>query len=100
MVRKLRGQATSDGLAEETVMTDPDIFERTNALSEEEERLYAHAGDGHGLTAEETQRLEAIQVELDRCYDLLHQRRASRAAGLDPAAARLRPREVVEKYDQ
>ena len=81
-------------------MIDPDIFSRANALSEEEERLYEHAGDGHGLTAEETDRLEAIRVELDRCYDLLHQRRARRAAGLDPAEAQLRPRATVEKYDQ
>jgi hypothetical protein len=81
-------------------MTDPDIFERTNTLSEEEERLYEHASDGHGLTAEETERLAAIRVELDRCYDLLHQRRARRAAGLDPAGAQLRPGQVVERYDQ
>ncbi|MFI5259320.1 MAG: DUF2630 family protein [Candidatus Limnocylindrales bacterium] len=81
-------------------MTDPDIFERTNALSEEEERLYEHASDGHRLTTEETERLAAIRVELDRCYDLLHQRRARRAVGLDPAGAQVRPGEVVERYDQ
>jgi predicted small metal-binding protein len=81
-------------------MNDPDIFARANALSEEEERLYEHASDGHGLSAEETDRLEAIKVELDRCYDLLHQRRARRAAGLDPAGAELRPGQTVEKYDQ
>jgi hypothetical protein len=81
-------------------MTDPDIFDRANALSEEEERLYEHAGDGHGLTAEEMARLQAIKVELDRCYDLLHQRRARRDAGLDPAAAEPRPESVVEKYQQ
>lgn len=81
-------------------MTDPDIFERTNALSQEEERLYEHASDGHGLTAEETERLAAIRVELDRCYDLLQQRRARRAAGLDPAGAQLRAGEIVERYDQ
>jgi predicted small metal-binding protein len=84
----------------EIAMTDPDIFKRANELSEEEERLYEHAGDGHGLTAEETDRLEAIKVELDRCYDLLHQRRARREAGLDPADAQLRPGGTVEKYDQ
>jgi hypothetical protein len=81
-------------------MTDIDIFDRANALSEEEERLYVHAGDGRGLTTEETARLATIKVELDRCYDLLHQRRARRAAGLDPADAQLRSGEVVERYDQ
>jgi hypothetical protein len=84
----------------ETGMTDPDIFERANTLAQEEEDLYRHAGDGHGLTADESERLTAIKVELDRCYDLLHQRRARREAGLDPADAHLRPAEVVEEYDQ
>ena len=34
-------------------MIDGDIFGRINALSDEEEGLWQHAGDGHGLTAEE-----------------------------------------------
>ena len=37
-------------------MTDPDIFHTINALSAEEERLYASAGDGSGLTIEATER--------------------------------------------
>ena len=81
-------------------MTDPDVFDRANALAEEEERLYEHAGDGHGLSAEETARLAEIKVELDRCYDLLHQRRARREAGLDPSSAKPRPGSVVEGYQQ
>ena len=78
-------------------MIDPDIFSRANALSEEEERLYEHAGDGHGLTTEETDRLEAIRVELDRCYDLLHQRRARRAAGLDALRRRDGPADRIAR---
>jgi len=81
-------------------MTDPDIFGTINALSAEEEGLYARAGDGEGLTNADVERLEAIKVELDRCYDLLHQRSARRAAGLDPTAARARSAEVVERYEQ
>jgi hypothetical protein len=81
-------------------MTDPDIFTYINELSAEEERLYATAGDGSGLSTEASERLEAIKVELDRCYDLLHQRQARRAAGLDPTEAELRPVEVVERYQQ
>jgi hypothetical protein len=81
-------------------MTDLDIFQRINTLSSEEERLYAEAGDGQGLTAEATERLEAIKVELDRAYDLLHQREARRAAGLDPDEASARSAEVVEHYQQ
>ena len=81
-------------------MTDLDIFHRINALSAEEERLYAEAGDGQGLTADATERLEAIKVELDRAYDLLHQRDARRSAGLDPDEASPRPADVVEHYQQ
>jgi len=81
-------------------MIDGDIFGRINALSEEEERLWEHAGDGHGLTADEQERLEAIKVELDRAYDLLHQREARRATGQDPRDAEPRPAEIVEGYEQ
>ena len=81
-------------------MIDGDIFGRINALSDEEQQLWEHAGDGHGLTVEEHERLEAIRVELDRAYDLLHQREARRAAGLDPREAEPRSPEVVESYQQ
>jgi hypothetical protein len=81
-------------------MTDSDLFGRINALSEEEEKLFALAGDGSGLGQDDIDRLEAIKVELDRCYDLLHQRVARRAAGLDPATAKPRSPAVVERYEQ
>ena len=81
-------------------MTDPDIFERINALSTEEEQLFEAAGDGSGLSADDVERLAAIKVELDRAYDLLHQREAKRAAGLDPSEAEARPAETVESYQQ
>jgi hypothetical protein len=81
-------------------MADDDVFGRINALSEEEEHLWQTAGDGHGLSADEQRRLEAIRVELDRAYDPLHQRAARRAAGLDPSEAVPRPAEVVEGYEQ
>jgi Protein of unknown function (DUF2630) len=81
-------------------MGDDDIFDRINALSEEEEHLWQSAGDGQGLGAEEHARLDAIKVELDRAYDLLHQRAARRAAGLDPREAEPRPAEIVENYQQ
>ena len=81
-------------------MIDGDIFGRINSLSDEEEHLWEHAGDGHGLTADEHDRLETIRVELDRCDDLLQQRSARRSAGLDPKAAAPRPADVVEQYEQ
>jgi uncharacterized protein DUF2630 len=81
-------------------MIDSDIFDRINALSEEEERLFARASDGSGLSQDEIDRLEAIKIELDRAYDLLHQRVARRAAGLDPGDAAPRAGDVVERYEQ
>ena len=81
-------------------MADQDIFHRINELSAEEERLYASAADGTGLTPDERERLESIKVELDRSYDLLHQRQARVAAGQDPEGAKARSADVVEHYEQ
>jgi hypothetical protein len=81
-------------------MSDVSVYDHINDLSSEEETLFASASDGQGLTTEASERLVAIKVELDRCYDLLHQRQARRAAGLDPEEATLRPSEVVERYQQ
>jgi len=81
-------------------MPDIDIFQTINDLSAEEERLYASAADGSGLDGAERDRLEAIKVELDRCYDLLHQREARAAAGQDPDSATARSATIVEGYEQ
>lgn len=83
-----------------TSAAEPSIFETINTLSSEEEELYREASDGHGLSQPAIDRLEAIKVELDRCYDLLHQRQARIAAGLDPDEAKVRSAEVVERYQQ
>ena len=81
-------------------MADLDLFQTINTLSAEEEQLWASASDGSGLTPQQQDRLEAIKVELDRCYDLLHQRQARAAAGLDPDDASVRSAETVEGYEQ
>jgi Protein of unknown function (DUF2630) len=81
-------------------MTDRSVFSRINELAEEEERLWDRASGGDGLDGPEQHRLEQIKVELDQCYDLLHQRRARRAAGLDPDEAEVRREDVVERYQQ
>ena len=81
-------------------MADLDIFQTINDLSSEEERLYSSAGDGGGLSEAERERLQAIKVELDRCYDLLHQRQGRADAGQDPETAQVRSAEVVERYEQ
>jgi len=79
---------------------DDDLFARINALSREEEALYAKAGDGTGLDGADLDRLEQIRVQLDQVYDLLHQRQGRRDAGQDPDDAQLRPADVVEDYKQ
>ncbi len=61
----------------------------------------------HQLRAEETRTgrgdasaAAALEVELDRCWDLLRQRRALRSAHQDPSAAQARSGPVVEHYLQ
>jgi hypothetical protein len=81
-------------------MKDRTLFEHINELATEEEGLWEQAGDGGGLDPAERARLEAIRVELDQCYDLLHQREARRSAVLDPNDAIVRPADVVERYQQ
>jgi hypothetical protein len=81
-------------------MTDRPILDHINALANEEAQLWERASAGGGLGTADQERLDTIKVELDRCYDLLHQRQARRDAGLDPEEAELRPAEVVERYQQ
>ena len=80
-------------------MDDADIVRRIGQLADEEHSLErAHAGKA--LSDEELDRLRALEVALDQCWDLLRQRRARRRAGQDPDAATVRPEEVVERYRQ
>jgi hypothetical protein len=81
-------------------MKDARLFQYINELSAEEEELFARAGEGGGLSQAEIERLDEIKVELDQGYDLLHQRQARRAVGLDPSEAEVRPPEIVERYQQ
>lgn len=77
-------------------MNEGDIHTRINGLVEEEKAL-REAGD---LSRADRERLESLEVELDRYWDLLRQRRARREFGQDPATAELRDAETVEKYEQ
>jgi hypothetical protein len=50
--------------------------------------------------AEDRSRLSAVEVELDRCWDLLRQRRALRETGRNPDQAEARDAGTVENYLQ
>ena len=84
-------------------MSDEGIAARIERLVAEEHDLrnreQADADHTDALAAD-TDRLEAVQVELDRCWDLLRQRRALRDAGDDPDAAHVRDADTVERYQQ
>jgi len=78
-------------------MADEDIITRINDLAHEEHQLFEKESEGRASTRER-ERLKDIEVQLDQCWDLLHQRRARRRAGLDPAEARVRDPATVEGY--
>ncbi len=80
-------------------MDDATVVARINELADEEHRLERSHADG-GLSEEEQRRLRELEVALDRCWDLLRQRRARRRAGLDPDDASVRPEGTVEGYQQ
>ena len=69
-------------------------------LVEREHRLRTAREEGALTAAEEVRELAEVEVELDRCWDLLRQRRALRGTGGDPGTAQLRPSSVVEHYLQ
>jgi peptide subunit release factor 1 (eRF1) len=73
---------------------DQVVMERIEQLADEEHELYAKESRGEASTRERA-RLREIQVELDRCYDVLRQRRARRAAGLDPDGANVRDEPAI-----
>ena len=80
-------------------MDDEQIHDRIDRLVAEEQELYER-GAGGGLNESEHNRLDAIGVSLDQCWDLLRQRRALREAGYDPDSARVRDPDTVERYEQ
>jgi Protein of unknown function (DUF2630) len=84
-------------------VSDESIAARIERLVAEEHALRSQEEhDSRDVEAleEDQVRLRAVEVELDRCWDLLRQRRAARDAGLNPDAARARDAETVEHYLQ
>jgi Protein of unknown function (DUF2630) len=82
-------------------MSDQSIANRIEQLVSEEHELRGReetdSTDSAAL-AEDRRRLEHVSVELDRCWDLLRQRRALRGAGGNPDDAEVRDAKTVENY--
>jgi hypothetical protein len=74
--------------------SDQTVLKHIEELVAEEKALYAKGG----VTEEEKKKLDKINVELDRCWDLLRQRRALREFGRNPDDAEERSAKIVENY--
>jgi Protein of unknown function (DUF2630) len=82
-------------------VSDESIAARIERLVGEEHELRSREQSDSGQALEsDAERLRAVEVELDVCWDLLRQRRALRDAGADPDAAAARDRDTVERYEQ
>jgi hypothetical protein len=84
-------------------MSDESIAARIERLVTEEHDLrsreQADSPDADALQRDRL-RLGAVEVELDRCWDLLRQRRGLRESGADPDEAKVRDADTVERYLQ
>jgi uncharacterized protein DUF2630 len=84
-------------------MSDESIAARIERLVTEEQDLRSRelkdASDADAIEGDRD-RLRAVEVELDRCWDLLRQRRAREEFGLDPDDASAREADTVERYEQ
>jgi hypothetical protein len=84
-------------------MSDETIADRIERLVSEEHQLRTREEQDSlnvdRLEADQV-RLREVEIELDRCWDLLRQRRALRDAGADPDEAHVRDADTVERYWQ
>ncbi|MBV9439644.1 MAG: DUF2630 family protein [Candidatus Eremiobacteraeota bacterium] len=78
-------------------MNDQELHRRIEGLVAEEHGLFEKGG---ARSENERRRLAEINVQLDRLWDLLRQRRAREEFGQDPNVAHERSPEVVERYLQ
>jgi hypothetical protein len=78
-------------------VNDQQLARHIESLVAEEHALF---DKGPGLNAEDRRRLDEVNVQLDRLWDLLRQRRAREEFGQDPERTAERPAEVVERYMQ
>jgi hypothetical protein len=84
-------------------MSDESIAAHIEKLVAEEHELRhreeTDSSDTDSLEVDR-ERLRSVEIELDRCWDLLRQRRALRDAGGNPDDADLRDADTVEHYRQ
>ena len=78
-------------------MDDETVIEQINRLAAEEHDLWEREARGEASDAQR-ERAKELEVMLDQSWDLLHQRRARRAAGMDPDDAKIRGAAEVEGY--
>lgn len=78
-------------------MNDQQLHAHIESLVAEEHTLFER---GEHMSTQERQRLGEINVQLDRLWDLLRQRRARAEFGQNPDVATERSANTVEKYLQ
>jgi hypothetical protein len=84
-------------------MSDESIAARIESLVAEEHQLQQREASDRKDDAQldaDHERLRAVEVELDRCWDLLRQRRAKEEFGQDPDEAQVRDADTVQRYLQ
>jgi hypothetical protein len=74
-------------------MDDAALLAHINELVAEEQKLVE-------TPHHDPERLSALEVTLDQCWDLLRQRRARREFGLDEDVVSTRDARTVEGYQQ
>ncbi|MEU6769024.1 DUF2630 family protein [Streptomyces sp. NPDC046853] len=79
-------------------MDQEQILSRIASMVDDERTLRESLASGAIDVATERARLGAIERELDRCWDLLRQRRAKAEFGENPDEARVRSVAEVEGY--
>jgi len=93
------GPGIHEGRQDGGAMDDAKVLHQINELAREEHELFDR--ESHASVSDAArERLRRIQVTLDQCWDLLRQRRARRAAGLEPDDAQVRDEKTVEGYTE